>query len=173
MWSLFLWSQYNKIFHQRLFFFLRSESSTAPSCHVLSWRSQVLPFSWGFAHEHDVSRSLDCQRRSKENLCKVGMRWQRPLLFLKMENYRKSQVSDTCLNLDGTSPNCSDSLAHKVNIHLSRVFLELRQDLQGKCTNVSPQGHAKRISPSDKRRHLRSRTWAECVFRQLATPIRS
>ena len=97
---------------------------------------------------HALKTQLPIQEQ--ENLCNVRMRRRGPSLFLKTENHRQSQVSDTCLNLDGTSPNCSDSLAHKVNIHLGSVFLEFCQDLQRKHTSVSPWGHRETISHSDK-----------------------
>lgn len=146
-WSLLHWKQHSKTFREGWFSCLalpaklRSEKCTPPSCNVLNWSSPATD-----QHEHNVSWSLDCQHRSKETLCNVETRWQSPLLLLKSENHRKPQGSDTCLNFDGTAPNCPDSLAHEVNIHLSSIFLELCQDLQSKSTNVSPWGHAERTS---------------------------
>lgn len=76
------------------------------------------------------------------------MRWKSLILFLESEKHEKPQVSGTCLNLDGTATDCSDSLANKVNIHLSSIFLQLCQDLQSKHTNVRPGSHWENAHPT-------------------------
>lgn len=146
-WSLFHWSQCGKIFHQGWF-----------SCFVL-------PASWGLrgAHHPPVMYSPGAH----ESYCSAGalpksmiypghliantgakklcISWEQDCkahhCFWRQRITENLKIQDTCLNLDGTAPNCSDSPAHKVNVHLSSILLELCQDLQRKHTNVNLWGH--------------------------------
>lgn len=141
--SLFYWSQHSNTYHPWWFCCLALlagwglRERTTPSCDTVNPVLIILLLCWGCAHRYGGSTSLNHQHRSKEALRDVRMRQRCTILVLESEKHGKPAASGTCLNLDGTASNSSNSLTNKVNIHLSSIFLQLCQDLQRKHTKVN------------------------------------